>query len=435
MISNKRILNYDVISLIGEGGMGRVYLAQNPVIGQKVAIKVLHPHYASNPELRARFRQEAVMLSEMNHPNIVKFLNFVENEEGVFLIMEYVDGMSLDEFIHKKNGLIIESRAIPLMTKLLSALSYAHQRGIVHRDITPKNILIDKSGTPKILDFGIAQILSDVDRDKDIAQKGGATLYVSPERVLDRPIDQRADIYSLGVVMYEMMSGRYPYDPSLKPMEVKEKILKEPLPRLKNSYQYVSDRSQKVIDKATAKNPSARYANCAEMLADLQGDGKPQAGGRVQSGGKKGSGIPSWVVWAIGAVVIIAAIGVFAYWKWENRELPVVATFYEEFEDVDNLPVGSEPVEKNRMGDLDNYYLIETQGDRVLSITRVDADGDMVDERIEVVEDSLPSQFIRIEFGYDEAGDLASRNYLDSEGETLLKVKYKNGEIIEIKKP
>ncbi len=432
MISNKRILNYDVITLIGEGGMGRVYLAQNPVIGQKVAIKVLHPQYASNPELRARFRQEAVMLSEMNHPNIVKFLNFVENEEGVFLIMEYVDGMSLDEFIHKKNGLIIESRAIPLMAKLLSALSYAHKRGIVHRDITPRNILIDKSGTPKILDFGIAQILSDVDRDKDITRKGGATLYVSPERVLDRPIDQRADIYSLGVVMYEIMSGRYPYDLTLKPMEVQEKILKESLPRLKNSYQYVSDRSQRVIDKATAKNPSARYANCDEMLADLMGDGKVSSAKGTPDRGKRNLG---WIWWLIGVMAVISAIGVFAYWKWNNRELPVVTAYYEEFEDIDNLPVGSEKVTKSEMGDLDNYYLIESQGDRVLSMTRVDSEGDMVDETIEVSEDALPQQFIRIEYSYDEAGKLTGRKYLDSDGETLLKVKYDNGKITEIKKP
>lgn len=156
------ILNYRLIRPLGSGGMGQVFLAQNKNINQLVAIKSLHPQYANNMALRNRFKQEAVMLSSLNHPNIVKFLNYVENEYGVFLIMEYVDGYTLEDFINKKNGLIVEKRAYPMMSEILDAFSYAHKRGIVHRDIKPSNIFINSEGHIKVMDFGIAQILSDV---------------------------------------------------------------------------------------------------------------------------------------------------------------------------------------------------------------------------------------------------------------------------------
>ena len=159
------LLNYQLIRLLGRGGMGEVYLARNKNIEQFVAVKALHPKYANNPMIRARFKQEAVMLNSLNHPNIVKFLNFVENEYGVFLIMEYVDGYTLEEYITKRNGLIVEEKAYPMFAEILNAFSYAHQHGIIHRDIKPSNIFLDKEGHIKVMDFGIAQIISEANID------------------------------------------------------------------------------------------------------------------------------------------------------------------------------------------------------------------------------------------------------------------------------
>lgn len=203
---NTEILNYVIVRKIGEGGMGQVFLARNKSIHQFVAIKMLHPQFSGNPELRRRFRQEAIMLSSLDRPNIVKFLNYVENGQGIFLIMEYVEGPTLEDFINRRNGLIVEQRAYPMIRQIIDAFAYAHGRGIIHRDIKPGNILMGKNGTVKILDFGIAQIVSGSEEGN--IRGLGTVSYMSPEQALGRQLDIRSDIYSLGVVFYQMLTGR-----------------------------------------------------------------------------------------------------------------------------------------------------------------------------------------------------------------------------------
>ena len=145
------ILNYRVVRPLGSGGMGTVYLAVNTSIDQEVA---------RSTTLRTLFKQEAVTLSQLNHPGIVKFLNYVERPDGVYLIMEYVKGITLEDFITKKNGLIVEKKAYPIIREILDAFAYAHSKGIVHCDIKPSNIVIQDNGHVKVMDFGIAQIVS-----------------------------------------------------------------------------------------------------------------------------------------------------------------------------------------------------------------------------------------------------------------------------------
>ena len=261
------LLNYQLIRLLGRGGMGEVYLARNKNIEQYVAVKALHPKYANNPMIRSRFKQEAVMLNSLNHPNIVKFLNFVENEYGVLLIMEYVEGQTLEDFIMKKNGLIVEKKAYPIFTEILNAFSYAHQHGIIHRDIKPSNILLDRNGHVKIMDFGIAQIISEVNEKTIGGMAMGTPAYMSPEQVFGQPLNQRSDIYSLGVLFHQMLTGRAPYDSTtMSEMEIKGHVVNEKLPRMKNYYPYISDGMQQVVDKATAKKPEGRFATCDEMF-------------------------------------------------------------------------------------------------------------------------------------------------------------------------
>lgn len=342
---NQEILNYVIIRKIGEGGMGQVFLAKNKSIHQFVAIKMLHPRFSANPALRDRFRQEAIMLSTLNHPGIVQFLNYVENEQGIFLIMEYVDGMTLEDYINNKSGLIVEDRALPMMRQILDAFAYAHGRGIIHRDIKPSNILISRDGTPKVLDFGIAQIMSESE-GSDI--KGGGTVdYMSPEQALDRQLGIRSDIYSLGVLFYQMLTGRPPYNTKeLSSFDIKKKIIEEPLPRMSLIYPYISDRMQKFVDKATAKNPDERYRNCREMLAALPNVPKnvsddstktndPASVNIVNSSTPQKKKIWPWIIGGI-VLLVIAGAG-FAYWIMDRNSVKYYADYTEKWEKPEGI--------------------------------------------------------------------------------------------------
>ncbi len=404
----EKILNYEIVRKIGEGGMGQVFLASNPAIGQLVAIKMLNPRYGNNPELRERFRREARMLSEMNHPNIVKFLNYVENDEGVYLIMEYVEGLTLEDYIHSKNGLLVENKAVPMIEKLLSAFSYAHMRGIVHRDIKPNNIIIDPHGNPRILDFGIAQIISDVSDDRR-ERKAGSTAYMSPEQVLEKHADMRSDIYSLGVVMYEMLTGRAPYDTKkLSVMQIKEKILKEPLPRLKEAYPYISDDMQRVVDKATAKNPAARYDTCDRMSRDLHPKEKK----------------PSYLWAIITAVAVVAVVAGIGIWLWSKEQ--VRTSYYADYIEENELPVGIGELTPEQVAKRQVTYRIDTKKGKVIRLTRVNSADRPFNEDLGLLGEFLPSNFIDIEYVYDKEGNLEKKNYFDATGQTLFTLEFED---------
>lgn len=234
------ILNYRIVRHLGSGGMGSVYLAVNTNIDQQVAIKVLHPGIAKNPVLRARFKQEAELLCSLDHQGIVKFLNYVETADGVFLIMEYVKGITLEDFINKKNGLIVEKKAYPMICEILDAFDYAHSKGIVHRDIKPSNIIIQEDGHIKIMDFGIAQIVSE-SNITDSKYIMGTPTYMSPEQIYGKNVDARSDIYSIGVLIYNMLTGRAPYDSTmLTAQEIRQKVVRENMPRMAEYYPYIS---------------------------------------------------------------------------------------------------------------------------------------------------------------------------------------------------
>ncbi len=265
----KVILNYRVDGLIGKGGMGSVYLATNLHIQQKVAIKALNGNLADNPAIRERFRQEAKNLLALDHPGIVKFLNFVENDDGLFIIMEYIDGITLEDFINQKNGLIVEKRAYPIFDQVLDAMAYAHQHKIVHRDIKPANIILTGDGndsrTVKVLDFGIAQIISD-SADQEKGWIVGTPAYMSPEQVEGNTIDERSDIYSLGVLLHQMLTGHAPYDSTtLSEFQIQRKVVTTPLPQMRDYYPDISLNAQAVVDTATQKKAEARYLDCNQF--------------------------------------------------------------------------------------------------------------------------------------------------------------------------
>ena len=270
-----KLSGYKIIKEIGSGGMGAVYLAEHEKLDKKVAIKSLHKNLATNPDFRARFHKEAKTHSMLSHANIVGLLDYKERKDGLFLIMEYVDGMQLDKYIKNVSGPIPESELIKLFNQILDAVGYAHNKGLIHRDIKPSNIMISKDGRVKILDFGIAKLQDD---DKELTKTGvqvGTASYMSPEQVNAKKVDKLTDIYSLGVSLYYMAVGKSPYFDETNTFNIQTRIVGEPLPRASEIYPGVSERIELIISRATQKTKSDRYQSCEEFKIDLNGKSEP----------------------------------------------------------------------------------------------------------------------------------------------------------------
>jgi serine/threonine-protein kinase len=217
--------------LLGRGGMGAVYLAHELALDRDVAIKVLPPEFAGAPELRERFRREARTAARLNHPNIVPLYTFGEVDGLMYFVMGYVAGESLAGRL-KREGALAPDEAYSLLADIADALSYAHRHGVVHRDIKPDNILIDgESGSPRLTDFGIAKAAASDAQLTMTGQMIGTPAYMSPEQALGSPeADARSDIYSLGVVAYEMVSGRLPFDAKTPMDSLMQRLKQEPRP-------------------------------------------------------------------------------------------------------------------------------------------------------------------------------------------------------------
>ncbi|HEX2900115.1 MAG TPA: serine/threonine-protein kinase, partial [Bacteroidia bacterium] len=206
------IQNYRLVRFLGDGGMGTVWLAEHTHLDRKVAIKCLHAQFARNQGIRARFKQEAATLAMLQHPGIVALHDYIEDDDGAYLVMEYVDGLPLDEHIQKVSGPIPARQLRVMFGQILEGFIYAHGKMVVHRDIKPSNFLVTHDAKVKILDFGIAKILTD--HDRKLTKTGmnmGTVFYMSPEQVRGEAVDMRSDIYSLGVTLFQMATGRSPY--------------------------------------------------------------------------------------------------------------------------------------------------------------------------------------------------------------------------------
>lgn len=262
----KQILNYKIKSLIGEGGMGNVYLGEHMSIGRKVAIKVLRPELVGNKEIRSRFMNEAKVMAQLQHPNIVGLIDYVDDEKGLSLIMEYVQGQGLDEVLKALKEPISIDRSKKLMEQILKGFEYAHKAGVVHRDVKPANILLTADGEVKILDFGIAKLVGD--SQFNLTKTGtqvGTVYYMSPEQVRSVELDQRSDIYSLGVTFYEILAGFCPYSTLTSEYDIYDKIVREPLLSLTDVMGDEYHGQWKVIEKATNKKPEGRFQSCADF--------------------------------------------------------------------------------------------------------------------------------------------------------------------------
>lgn len=256
-----RILNYRLIKKIGQGGMASVYEAHHITFENRiVAIKILDPILSKNEDITKRFLNEAKVMASLEHQNIVKVIDF-ESENGVLaIIMEFLNGQNLKDAIVQNS--LNETQKTEIFKQILQAIDYGHKLQIIHRDIKPSNIfLVDKFSKVKVLDFGIAKMLDSDNQQTITGMSMGTPMFMSPEQVKgNKDINQKSDIYSLGVVLYYIFSGQTPYDVNDSQYNILTKIVNNPLPDLKNN-----DKINFIIKKATAKNPHERFQNCMEF--------------------------------------------------------------------------------------------------------------------------------------------------------------------------
>ena len=268
-----KLPDYKILKKIGSGGMGDVYLAEHKVLETSVAIKSLHNNLVKDETFRKRFKTEAKIHAKLYHPNVVKLIDFQEREDGLFIIMEYVKGQQLDDYIKNESGPIPEKELISLFSQILDAISHAHSKGLVHRDIKPANVIIS-DGKIKVLDFGIAKELSSESGLTKTGVQVGTPMYMSPEQVNAEPLDNLTDIYSLGVTLFYMAVGQVPYQDS-NAMKMGIQIVTKPFPKAKKFYPAVSDKIELIIKKATEKTKVDRYQSCEEFKKDLISSKKP----------------------------------------------------------------------------------------------------------------------------------------------------------------
>lgn len=259
---------YSIESLVGVGGMANVYRGTDLKTGNQIAVKVLKDEFLDNEELVRRFKNESKAISILSHPNIVKVYDVSVTDKLQYIVMEYVDGITLKEYLKQRGGALTWKETVHFATQILSALQHAHSKGIIHRDVKPQNIMLLADGSIRMMDFGIARFSraqSQTVSDKAI----GSVHYISPEQAKGERTDARTDIYSVGVMLYEMLSGRLPFDGdgavSIAIMQISEK----PKPLAEIAPQTPAGLRQ-ITEKAMEKDPDKRYQSAQEMLAAIE---------------------------------------------------------------------------------------------------------------------------------------------------------------------
>jgi serine/threonine-protein kinase len=259
---------YEIGPELGRGGMAKVFRATDNVLGRPVAVKVLAPQYAEDPSFVDRFRREAQAAARLNHPNLVGVYDTGSDDGIHYIVMEYIEGRTLADYL-SGGGRIMPQRAIDIADAVTSALAAAHTEGVIHRDIKPGNIMITPRGDVKVTDFGIARVVAGADTVAQTAAVLGTASYLSPEQAQGERIDPRSDLYSLGCVLYEMLTGRPPFRGDSPVAVASKHVLEAPIPPSQLNPD-VSPDLDAIVMRALAKNPENRYPSALAMHEDLE---------------------------------------------------------------------------------------------------------------------------------------------------------------------
>jgi len=274
---------YELEELVGSGGMSSVYRARDTLLERNVALKILHDTYGGDDESVERFRREARAVAQLSHPNIVTVIDRGEDAGRQFIVFEYVAGENLKDVIRREGPLPVR-RALELTLQVAEGLSFAHHQGLVHRDVKPQNVLMNGDGSAKVTDFGIARSL---DVEHGMTQTGtvlGTSNYIAPEQASGEPVDAHTDVYSLGVVLFEMLTGDVPYEGE-NFVAVAMQHLHEPVPDVRARRPDVPPRVAAAVERAMAKEPRDRFASMDELAAALRACLAEERAGDAPDGG------------------------------------------------------------------------------------------------------------------------------------------------------
>ena len=256
---------YEIIERIGHGGMATVYKVRQPEMDRYVAIKVIESQFMSDPEILARFHQEVKVISRLEHPHILPVYDFGEYDGMPFLVMRLLEGGTLSSRLHDAQISLAEVDTI--FSQLAEALSYAHEKGVIHRDVKTNNVLLDAKGNAFLTDFGIAKLTEGTQNLTSTGTITGTPSYMSPEQAMGRKVGPQADIFSLAVVLFEMLTGKVPFTAET-PLAVMLRLVNEPLPSPRSIRQDIHPSIEKVVLKALAKDTTHRYASVQQFLKD-----------------------------------------------------------------------------------------------------------------------------------------------------------------------
>ena len=308
---------YEVEELVGTGGMSSVFRAHDRLLDRKVALKVLHQHYSEDEEYIERFRREARAVAALSHPNIVTVIDRGEHDGRQFIVFEYIDGENLKALIQRRGPAPVTT-ALELAMQIARGLSFAHQQGLVHRDVKPQNILLNGDGQAKVTDFGIARSL---DVQHGMTQTGtvlGTSDYIAPEQAQGQRVDEHTDVYSLGVVLYEMLTNELPF-PGENFVAVAMRHINEEPPSIRDKRPDVSPRLEAAVQRAMAKRPEDRFQTMADFCRELEADLAEAQGATVvapalprRSRAPRRQGANPWPI-VLALLALIAIGGVIAY--------------------------------------------------------------------------------------------------------------------------